>query len=235
MSVAQSVRTGLPLAGLREDGRTRKDGQVSGMFDISADFARAERILSDLGRRQLPFAMALAINDTAVDVKDAEERGIRETFDRPTPFTQRGLYVRRASKSRLSAEVGMKPVQAGYLELQAKGGARKPKGRALVVPVSARLNKYGNLPKAAVARAKARSDVFVASQKGGSRGLKGGVYQRGKSRRGKPGRLKMLVAFEPHANYEARWDFQKTAMGRARREFEPHLIRRLKAAIASAK
>ena len=67
------------------------------MFTIEADFNAADRLLSDLGRKQLPFAAAMTLNDVAADVKEDEARGIEETFDRPTPYTKRGLYLRRAS------------------------------------------------------------------------------------------------------------------------------------------
>jgi hypothetical protein len=206
------------------------------MFSIRADFDRAERMLSDIGRKQLPFASAMALNDTAGDVKGAEEQSIGRTFDRPTPFTQRGVYVRRASKSRLYAEVGVKRVQAGYLRRQVTGGVRTPEGAALLVPVSARLNKYGNLPKTALKRARSRTDVFVASRSAEeTRHLPPGVYQRGRKRRGKQGGPKLLVAFEDRASYTPRWNFQDLAMRRARDRFRRHFLARFRQAMASAR
>ena len=168
------------------------------MFTIEADFNAADRLLSDLGRKQLPFAAAMTLNDVAADVKEDEARGIEETFDRPTPYTKRGLYLRRASKSRLAAQVGVKSVQAGYLGLQARGGVRRPKGQALVVPVKMRRNKYGNMAKGAVKRAAAKPGVFVASRKSTrSQHLPPGIYERPRGKRAsKP---KMLVAFESSA------------------------------------
>ncbi|AKO96820.1 hypothetical protein MALG_01644 [Marinovum algicola DG 898] len=204
------------------------------MFTIEADFHAAERLLSDLGRRQLPFAAAMTLNDVAADVKEDEARGIEETFDRPAPFTKRGLYLRRASKSRLAAQVGVKPVQSGYLGVQAKGGVRRPKGRALVVPVKMRRNKYGNMAKGAVKRAAAKRDVFVASRSSGrSRHLPPGLYQRSRGKRG--GSPKMLVAFEASASYRKRWDFQGRAQKKASAVAQAHFSRRLAEAIRTAK
>lgn len=203
------------------------------MFSIKADFDRAERILSDLGRKQLPFATALALNDTGADVKDVEEAAIERDFDAPTPFTKRGVYLRRAGKSRLIAEVGIKRVQKKYLDLQARGGVRRPKGRALVVPVGQRVNKYGNMARGAVGRLVKKPSTFVAGR--GQRGtahLPPGIYQRPRGRRRSP---KLMVAFEPRARYEARFRFQEPALREARRRFEGHLVRRLRQAIATAK
>ena len=203
------------------------------LLDIRADFDRAERLVSDLARNQLPFAMAMALNDTAEAVKDIEETELPLALDRPTPFTQKAFYVRRASKTRLTARVGSKRIQNEYLLRQAVGGSRSPKGSALVVPVRQRLNKYGNMPRRALARAKARGDVFVASRRGGNaRHLPPGIYQR---QRGRSGGLKLLVAFEPRAFYKPRFQFHARAMNRARSVFQPSFVRRMRAAIASAR
>lgn len=200
------------------------------MIDVKADFRAAERVLSDLGRRQLPFAMAMAINETAMVVKEAEAEEIGAAFDRPTRFTQNGLFVARASKTRLTATVGVKRIQAGYLELQVTGGTRRPKGQALVVPVNARLNAYGNLPRRAVAGMKRKKGAFVASRSSGTR-LPAGIYQR-TGRKGRGG-LKMLVAFEPRASYRARYRFGPVAEEAALARFETAFFEWLRKTIAA--
>lgn len=203
------------------------------MLNIEADIDAAERLLSDIGRQQLPFATALAINDTADAVKRVEELDISSTFDRPTPFTKRAIGMKRASKSRLTARVGVKPVQAGYLKRQVTGGTRKPSGAALVVPVGQRTNKYGNIPKGALSRLKGKSNVFVTSRRGGKSGhLPGGVYQRARK---SGGGLKLLLAFEPSATYEKKWRFHDLAARRARSVFADNFYRRLAQAMASRK
>lgn len=202
------------------------------MLNISADIDKAERLLSDLARKQLPFATALSLNDTAADVRDEEEREMSGIFDRPTPFTLRAIAMRRANKSTLTATVSVKPVQAGYLKRQAKGGKRKPKGRALVIGVGARRNKYGNLPKAALGRVKARADVFIAGDRhAGTKHLPAGVYQRPRKA---GGGLKLLMSFEETADYSVRWRFQDLAARRARSVFADNFYRRLAEAIRTA-
>lgn len=204
------------------------------MLSIKADFDAAERLLSDLGRKQLPFATAMALNETAAAVKEAEEREVESAFERPTPFTKRAFYLRRARKSSLIATVGAKPVQASYLKMQVTGGVRRPRGRALVVPAGARLNKYGNLPKGGLSRIKRRKGAFVASRNSGKAGhLPAGIYVR--SGRGGRGPLKMQIAFEPRASYRAAYKFGPVAMSAGRRTFPAAFTEALRRAIRTAK
>jgi hypothetical protein len=209
------------------------------------------RRLSDVGRKQLPFAIAMALNDTAEDVVEAEEKGLEKHLDRPTPYTRRAFYRRRASKSNLRAEVGVKRVQAEYLRYQVDGGVRRPKGRAIVVPVNQRKNQYGNMPKGALKRALAKSDAFVASRgEKATKHLAPGIYQRpkrgryrsastrktsGNKNRGKQKGPKLLAAFESSASYSKRLPFEQTARRKAQPSFNKYLTMRWRQALATAK
>lgn len=195
------------------------------------------RHLSDVGRKQVPFAAALAINDTAKDVKDAEETELDKKIDRPTPFTKRFIYLRRASKTRLTAWVGIKDRQAGYLFRQIAGGTRFPNGSALLIPVGQRVNQYGNLPRSTVARLMKRPDVFVASSRDPrTKHLRPGIYQRPSKRlRRVNAAPKLLIAFEDRAEYRPRIRFDHVAERRAGAVFERHFMRRLAQAIRTAR
>lgn len=132
------------------------------MFEISADFRAAERVLSDLGRRQLPFAAMMAVNDTAKDVLQEVEREIETSFDNPTRFTRKAFFVRRANnKKNPVATVERKTPVAGkhYLVVQSRGGIRPQTGlekllanrlkyagviRTVAPASGARRNAYGN-------------------------------------------------------------------------------------------
>ena len=160
------------------------------------------------------------------DVEKAVEKRIATTFDRPTPYTQRAVYVRPASKSKLYAEVGIKDRQARYLEIQETGGTRQPKGRAIVLPVGARLNKYGNMPKGAVGRALARKDTFS-----GRIGGVAGIWQR--QRKGQP--PKLLYAYENDATYQPVFRFQATADEVARTRLRSNISRAMATAILTAR
>lgn len=70
--------------------------------------AQLKRELSDIERRQLPFATALALSRTAQMVKGAEIEEMKRVFDAPTRFTLNSLFVRPAKKNRLEAVVWVK-------------------------------------------------------------------------------------------------------------------------------
>lgn len=71
------------------------------MFDVTytTDMARLQAQLDDLGRQELPFALALAATRTAEQVKRGLLNVMRQRFDRPTRFTMNSLYVRYAKKT----------------------------------------------------------------------------------------------------------------------------------------
>jgi hypothetical protein len=176
------------------------------------------RGLDKVGRAQVPYASALTINTLATGVKDDTPRQMEKDLDRPTPYTKRGIFITRASKRKLSAVVGFKDRQAGYLRLQAKGGVRLPKGRAIPVPVKQRRNKYGNMPRGALRRAIANNDrVFSGRVRGVS-----GVWKR----LGPKGRksLNLLAVYADQANYQKamRWSEDEVELIRRRL---PHAAR----------
>lgn len=201
------------------------------MLSVSHNIRHFERGLSDMARRQLPFAIALALNDTGGDVQEAWRTHLTRRLDRPTPFTLKGTRLRRAKKSRQVATVAYKDIQAGYLRFAVTGGTRRPKGRAIVVPVNARRNKYGNLPRGSVRKMLARDDVFS----GRVRGVEG-IWQRPKrSKRKVKAGPKLLAAYEPSAEYTQRLDLGRAAEGRARQAFPRHFAIRFRQALATAR
>lgn len=198
-------------------------------MDISfaSNLAEFERGLSDLARRQMLFATLLALNETAEAIRTNTDRALDKRLDRPTPFTRRGLTVFRAVKARLWADVFFKDIQARYLAWAERGGDRPPKGRAIPVPVNVKLNRFGSVPRGALARARGRPDTFTPGP--GSR-LPAGLYRR------KPkGGLILLAAFEPSAHYEPRFPFGSDAVKTARAYFPITLERAFRRAFETAR
>ncbi|AXK40860.1 hypothetical protein DWG20_09340 [Crenobacter cavernae] len=124
-------------------------------------------MLSDLEKRQLPFAMARALTLTAQDVKRAEIAEMQRAFDRPTKYTLNSLYVKPATKRDLRAWVWLK-YDAGkgtpadkYLAAEIQGGGRKtkrferalqqagvmPRGMFAVPGSAAQKDAYGNMSR----------------------------------------------------------------------------------------
>ena len=119
---------------------------------------RAIKRLTDLEKKHTPFAVAIALNETAGDVKKDEQTEMKKVFDNPTPFILNSMYISRADKKagRFFVEVGfinsgrrsnaakiMRPhILGGY---RAKKMSEKHLGSMYVPGQAARLNKYGNI------------------------------------------------------------------------------------------
>jgi hypothetical protein len=215
------------------------------MLEMSIDTRAIERRLNSLATSQLPFAVALGINDVAGQIQEAEQTSLARDLDRPAPFTKRGLFVSRASKRRLVGVVGFKAAQASYLETQATGGRRRAKGKAIVVPVGQRLNKYGNMPRGSLKRALAKPDVFSGTIKGvagiwqrpkrGARRTKSGGAQSGRvATVGKRKGLKLLAIYKDSVKYSPRLKFVPRAQVKATAEIGPAIARHLARAVKTA-
>ena len=176
-------------------------------------------------RRNLAFATARALTWTAQEAKAEVEQSMAQVFDRPTPFTQRGVRIRPATRDRQSSRVFLMPRQAEYLGIQEEGGTRTPSGRKLVVPAGARLNRYGNLPRGAIRRMLGRADTFS----GRVRGVPG-IWQRRRD-----GTVKLLVAYEAKATYEPRFGFRDRVRGGALRVFAEKFERSFRQAMETAR
>lgn len=196
------------------------------MISIQSNIHQFARTMAKDGpvARQLPFAISRALNAVAGDVEKNTVKRMRRTFDRPTPFTLRGVLVRRSSKRNLVVHIGFKDRQADYLDRQEHGGRRLPKGRALVVPGRRRANKYGNLPRGSVKRLLSRGDTFSARLGGTA-----GIWRRvGK-------RIRLEVLYTASARYAPRFGFIDAAAKTARSRFAGHLDRTLAEALRTAR
>lgn len=133
-------------------------------LSLKTDFGWIERALQRVASDQIPFAASRAINDCTRAARDAINRRAGETFDRPTPFTQRAVVAPRelaATKQRLVGTVTVRPVQAKYLLHEEIGGTRQPgegtrkPGAAIVLPGRGLLlDQYGNIPAGTLRRLK---------------------------------------------------------------------------------
>lgn len=203
------------------------------------DFVRLDNLLRELPR-QMPFAIASTLTALAKDGQAAANDEIDKVFDRPVPFTRRSVGITPARKSNLVAAVFVKDIQAQYLGIQVTGGTRLPKsGSPIIVPVQIRLNQAGNIPRGKLKRELAKPTTFVVGKnaKGEGARLPPGIYQRPKrTKRGKAGKTKMLVAFEPKARYRRRFPFKRVVSERvlvmARRRWRENVVRAIKTARA---
>lgn len=193
-------------------------------LDVRSNLRQWSRGMTRIEREQLPFGTALALTRTAEDIKKNTEKTLARRLDRPTPFTQRGLFLLKATKRKLVASVGFKTIQSGYLNFVERGGTRLPKRRAIVLPEGVRLNRYGNMPRGKVGKLLARKDTFS-----GTVGGTPGIWQRTK------GRLKLLVAYVGRASYRPQLHFMSSAYKTAQARFYINFRRAMDYAVRSAR
>lgn len=188
-------------------------------LSITSNVAAARRKMKAL-EREMDFVEASMLTKTAKDCERALTQSIKQEFDRPVKFTENAVAIKPALKSRPVARIFVKDRQADYLIYQAVGGVRKPKGRAIVVPVKARLNRYGNLSRNYLQKMLARPDVFS-----GKVGGVPGVFQRMKS-----GKMKLLVAYEQQATYSRKWNPDSVVRRTSQRSMPRHFQSQMQAA-----
>lgn len=198
------------------------------MIELKLDTKEFEKSLDNLAKKQMPFAASKAMNDTANDVKRALEAQLPKKLDRPTPFSQRAFGIKRSSKRKLTVSIFIKDIQAEYLKYMVEGGTRYPKRTAHAVPVNLRTNKYGNIAGnrggKKIAALLAKPNTFEGTIKGVR-----GIWQRNR------GGVKLLIAYEPKAEYEPRFPFYKIARGVIRNNFHRNLKRAFEMAMRTAR
>lgn len=134
--------------------------------EVRLDLRKFERSMSDVARKQLPYAAMLALNETAKGGRLAVQKEMDRVFDRPTPYAKRGVMFDKATKQNMRAAVvvtgnrtkGALPATA-FLGPQIHGGQRTHKaferqlidrglmerGEVAVPANRTPLNRYGNM------------------------------------------------------------------------------------------
>lgn len=200
---------------------------------IKVDIRAFERQLTDIQRRQLPFATARALTFTARDVQKELAEELPRAFDRPTPFTRNAFGFVGATKATLTARVFVKDIQAEYLLPQIEGGKRALKrfeqrltdirGKSIAVPGSgSRLDQYGNLSRAQILKLVRKGDKNLIR-------LPSGVYVRQNKQ------LVPLLLFASSATYRKRFDYAGIARRTVDRIFQRHFDSSLALALRTAK
>jgi hypothetical protein len=214
-------------------------------------------------KRQVRYAAAVALTRTAGAVKEAMPAALERDLERPTPFTKRGLFVRRATPATLEATVGFMDRQASYLKYQIAGGTRTAGARGIKLPGNIELNAFGNIPKGLVDKLKAAAKdgtlarglarrLGVGNRRKGAapiqlfygrpvgRGWEKapmGIWRRlPPTTAGGQGKLVPVIVFEDTpARYRPRFDFRRAAEAVVRREWDAQFARAFDQAMRSAR
>lgn len=161
--------------------------------------------------RQVPFATAKALSDTARQAASDVQFAMTQYVDKPTPFTVRSIRWKRATKATLQSEVYIAPIAAAYLGPLIVGGVERPaKGRALVLAGADPLNQYGNVPRRRIKQLLRNRNTFSGTVKG-----IGGIWQRIGQ-----GRLKLLLRFESEQRKRPTFPFPRLVAESVRRNWQ---------------
>ncbi len=218
---------------------------------VKVDTRPVSRLLTSIQRKQVPFAAATALNDVAFQTRTVELLQVRNTFAHPRPFTAKAVQVDKATKSKLTASVFIRPEVATYLAPYEFGGTHVVPGNAQLVPIHMRLDQYGQITKTTLAKLNAMADdpksgVFFAEIHG-VRGywlrLKAARAAAPLMRRGKqvagpvkpPQRLQLVAEIEAPMAVVHHLDFMKTGEHWARVAFPKAMERAMATALATAR
>jgi hypothetical protein len=221
-------------------------------IDLTTDLAKAEAWSAAM-RKQLPFAVSKALNDTAFDARTSLGGATKQYFDRPTAFTQKGFGVEKSSKRDLEVIVGTEVKRARYIRTQITGGARSQKGferlflaqiaesgqiprDAQFIPTSlVKLNASGNVSLATLKRIKqglsttnARGGFFVGTPRGGDRPP--GIYRRSREQL-----FPYFIAIDQPARYEPRFPMLNIVGKVYERRYGSYFRTALERALATAR
>ena len=178
---------------------------------------------------QMPYATSKAINEVTKLAKKEVDKQIR-TLDNPTSFTTKASFVSFSNKNKtpIQAIVGVKDIQAKYLQYAEDGGTSRAKGKAKPVPTSTSKNKYGNLARGTTKKI-GNGKVFS----GTPAGRPAGIYQRMGTK--KNPKLKMLASWHASTQHTPHMRIGDRVRLIVDRNFEKELKKQVAAAIASAK
>lgn len=153
------------------------------MISTSSNFGELPKLYIDV-EKQMRFAVSVALNKTAFLVQEAIKSDISTRFDRPTPYTQNALRVRKAKRDDLAAHVDFKDGGAAgkgtsadqYLAPQVYGGSRSMKrseralaragmsaGQYMVPGAGADLDGYGNVSRGQIVKVLSYLQAFGES------------------------------------------------------------------------
>jgi hypothetical protein len=203
-------------------------------LNVRSDVKKLASQLTTFARKQIPFATAQAINATAEKVRDAQIVNMRKVLDAPTPFTVSSIAIKKATKSNQVATIFVRPIAAAYLLPYEVGGLNKLNSQALLKPVNAKVNQYGNLPRNLVKRLIAKPNVFVGKVQTKA-GVVDGVWQRTKKTRGKAAGLKLMVKFEDAHKATQQLGYQSLAKRTVPAIFAAELDKAMAKALATAR
>ncbi|WP_029029843.1 hypothetical protein [Salinarimonas rosea] len=195
---------------------------------VEIDTSGFDQAADGLLRGPVAAALADGVNAAAERVREHVREGMRESFDRPSPWTLGGVGMFKARPSPVRAPDAVVFLRSGvewYLQKQIEGGSVEAGDRGamsfgvLVPGPDAILDSFGNLPRDLTARPDTTWIDFD-----GQGGLGPALVRR------LPGGLELLAYAVDRAEYEPRFDFY----GLVAEVAGDYLVEEVQAALAAA-
>lgn len=197
---------------------------------IDLELSSSLQALSDLKRKQLPFATAVALTKTAQAAQKTIRAQLPDRFTIRSPFVERGVRIEAASKIKPQAAVLWRgPAGSRFdesLARQETGGKKPPKNRYLALPRNVKRGARGAIPKSQ------RPAALLRQKRVYSQEVEGGRVILRRMPKGAPPRL--LYFLSPRtAQIAPRFEFRETARGVARDVFKKEFGRAFAKALAT--
>ncbi len=223
------------------------------MIRVTVKLSSALRSLDQVRQKQIPFATAKALNETALNVQKAERAQLEQGFKlRRRDWAFRNIKINRgdfATKSRLRAIVRIESPGGGarsdILGKFEDGGIKRPRmGSRIAIPGEVQRTKTGIVSKGLRPSAlnfrpvggNSRSNVMKGDKrtflirKPGGRGV---ILQR--TGRGKRAGVRVLFFFRPSVRIDRRLRFHDTAVKTVQDTFNRNFGRAFAEAIRTAR
>ena len=202
--------------------------------NIKSNIKEVTKWTTNVQKKQVPFATAMAINKTLGIGKNNRMKGLdREMqkqmvkkLDRPMARTTKAFYRIPARKTSLTGVLGFTDWANKFMQYLVFGGVRNPEGSKVGVPYeqNAKLNKFGNIAGRKSGLIKKKTQ-FISNIKDID-----GVWERQKDRS-----AKLLVAFKNSVTYKAMFPFYKIADKYTQSKFSKNFAEAFAKALKSAK
>lgn len=217
-----------------------------------------QRLLRNLAEEQMPYALMVAINNTAFATQKASKQRLEAAFDRPTPLIKGATRVEKATKQTLTAKVLIDPQRAVILKTHEQGGLRGnqrleqflvgkgwlPNGWRAIPGQEMPRDSYGNPRKAEVNKIIAELNVGMSGVAGSNRRtfvirpgqrshLSAGIYRIRSRSKGQA--IMPLFLFASVAQYRAMLNWEGTVMTEATRLLPDAAAKAIRRAMETAR
>jgi len=208
--------------------------------NVRTNVAQVTANLNRFERKQVPFAMAKAINDTLFDLRPAliTEWNLSFPGAKNKGFARTAFRINKASKHALKSSVYDR-FETEWVQRQATGGTKTPKGRSLAIPQYGpgrlRRTRWGPGAKQKARAIIGNSADYFSGKPKGVPGAPAGIYKRLPRTRRSKGGLRLMYLYKNNAFVKHEFDGYEVAEDVTARRFPVHFRKALERAVATAK